>query len=223
MDWILEVHLDLDLSYSSLHLSVEMFDRYIRLAPKPIHEPVKKFFVTLLIASKFTEERPPSVRAWVRGFSPLFHAPSEAISIEKSILKVLDYRLMKPTLYSFLTRVSDTFIKHPKAIRMALRFLAEVSLLHREMRSFRPSTIAVVIVKIVFRGRELRHTLSVERYLELVACDRGLLTRCEKLLRRFATFELQHIRVGVGRRYESGSLSIISKTISGQTSLDMEV
>ena len=103
VDWLVEVHYKFRLHATTLWLTVNLLDRYLERKPL-LRNRLQLLGVTcLLIACKFEEIYPPEVRDCVF-VTDNAYSRDEVLSMEQSVLSVLDYQLCVPTGYHFLTR-----------------------------------------------------------------------------------------------------------------------
>ena len=103
VDWLVEVHYKFRLQSPTLWLCCNLLDRYLEKKPL-LRNKLQLLGVTcLLVACKFEEIYPPEVRDCVY-ITDKAYSRDEVLTMEQSILSVLDYQLCMPTGYHFMTR-----------------------------------------------------------------------------------------------------------------------
>jgi len=103
VDWLVEVHYKFRLQSPTLWLCCNLLDRYLEKKPL-LRTKLQLLGVTcLLVACKFEEIYPPEVRDCVY-ITDKAYSRDEVLTMEQSILSVLDYQLCMPTGYHFMTR-----------------------------------------------------------------------------------------------------------------------
>ena len=110
IDWLVEVHLKFKLMPETLHLTVNVIDRF--LAKKQVtRKNLQLVGVTaMLVASKYEEIWAPEVRDFVY-ISDKAYSRDQILNTEKMMLNTLKFNMTVPTAYHFMNR----FLKAAKA------------------------------------------------------------------------------------------------------------
>ncbi|KAG0244743.1 hypothetical protein BGW41_006301 [Actinomortierella wolfii] len=143
VDFLIEIHNHFHLQPETLYLAMNMMDRYLskRVVYKKHYQLVG--MTSLWISSKYedSKEKLPSVSQLCKLCSNTYDEAA-FITMERHILKTLDYNLGHPTAEAFLKKdlefsgTDDTVVGH------VAQFLMELSLFQRCFLSFGSSTIA---------------------------------------------------------------------------------
>ena len=141
---------------------------------------------SLLLACKHEEIYPPEVRDCVYITDRAFNR-QEVLDMEQTILRVLNWKLHRPTAYSFL----DRFLSLTKAspmTRHAATYYLERTLQEHELLNFRPSMVCASAVILALNNSEIPNLEE-----EYVHGERpGLVRRRSKLSILFAIFRSNH-------------------------------
>lgn len=103
VDWLVEVHYKFRLQTPTLWLCINLLDRYLERMPLMRNRLQLLGVTCLFVACKFEEIYPPEVRDCVY-ITDNAYSREDVLTMEQSILSVLDYQLCRPTGYHFLTR-----------------------------------------------------------------------------------------------------------------------
>lgn len=186
VDWLVEVHMKFKLNPETLYLCVNIIDRYCSLE-QVLRTKLQLIGVTsLLLACKHEEIYPPEVRDCVY-ITDRAYDRQEVLDMEQTILRVLNWRLYRPTAYSFL----DRFLSLTKAspmTRHAATYYLERTLQEHELLNFRPSMVCASAVILALNNSEIPN-----REEEYVHGERpGLVRRRSKLSILFVIFRSNH-------------------------------
>jgi cyclin B len=126
IDWLVEVHLKFKLMPETLHLTVNVIDRF--LARKQVtRKNLQLVGVTaMLVASKYEEIWAPEVRDFVY-ISDKAYTRDQILNTEKMMLNTLKFNMTVPTGYHFMNR----FLKAAKAdkkLEQVAMYLMEVTM-----------------------------------------------------------------------------------------------
>lgn len=146
VDFIVEIHTQLQLRPEVLYLAINIVDRYVsrRVVYKKHYQLVG--CAALWIAAKFedSKERVPLVRELFEMCCGAYET-SAFIQMEGHILTTIGYNANHPTaeswLRSYVQFKDSSFNEHP-LVQSTSRFLMEITLFHREFVGVRPSVIA---------------------------------------------------------------------------------
>ena len=145
------------LNPETLYLCVNIIDRYCSLE-QVLRTKLQLIGVTsLLLACKHEEIYPPEVRDCVY-ITDRAYDRQEVLDMEQTILRVLKWKLYRPTAYSFL----DRFLSLTKAspmTRHAATYYLERTLQEHELLNFRPSMVCALAVILALRFPIVRRSM----------------------------------------------------------------
>ena len=126
VDWMVEVHCRFRLQTTTLWLAVNILDRYLMKA-RVMRAKLQLVGITaILISCKYEEMQPPEVTDCVT-ITDEAYQKVEILEMEKDILTVLDYDIMVPTAYTFLSRYLNA-VQAPESTRFLAHYYAERNL-----------------------------------------------------------------------------------------------
>ncbi|EDV92063.1 G2/mitotic-specific cyclin-B [Drosophila grimshawi] len=141
IDWINEMHLQLQLQAESFHLAVAIIDRYLQLVKDTKRTKLQLVGVSaLLIATKYEERLPPAICVLVHITADTYTV-HEIRQMELHILKTIDGNLSRPSPNYFLrryTQAANTDVQH----RVMSEYFVELASLDYKLASCKPSEIA---------------------------------------------------------------------------------
>ena len=160
VDWIVDIHLQFQCAPETLHLAINIIDRYLTNV-EITRDIVQLVGITaLLLASKYEDVSPPEVKNCVLICEPSYTV-QQVLDMEVDMLRELSYNLTIPTGYPFLqrflfiTRASET-------MAIAANYYAERMLQEHDALKFRPSVIAAASVCLAINHPEIRTFDSIE-------------------------------------------------------------
>lgn len=177
VDWIIDVHFKLNLLSETLHLSVNLIDRFLSIRIVSIGKLQLVGVSALLIASKFEEIVSPSVDTFViltdRSFTE-----DEILRAERYMLHSLGYKVNFPSPMNFLRRCSKADCYDPE-IRNLAKILLDITLLDEKFLPFLPSVVSCSCMLLARRihsaeDSELFYHYCAYTYDDLVDCARTL-------------------------------------------------
>lgn len=143
VDFLIEIHAHFLLQPETLYLAMNMMDRYLskRVVYKKHYQLVG--MTSLWISSKYedSKERLPSVNQLCKLCSNTYDEAA-FITMERHILKTLDYGLGHPTAEAFLKKDLEVSGQDDLRLRHVAQFLMELTMFTRCFLSFGSSTIA---------------------------------------------------------------------------------
>ncbi|KAF3332344.1 G2/mitotic-specific cyclin S13-7-like isoform X1 [Carex littledalei] len=142
--WLVKMHYGLRLWPETLYLAVHIIDRYLCLAVTPRSNLQLVVICSLLIASKYEENKALKVNDLLQ-LTGYRYTKEVVICMEKMILNRLEWYLTVPTTYMFLVR----FIKAAKAdkeLENMIYFYGELGLVEYKMILFVPCMVAAAAV-----------------------------------------------------------------------------
>lgn len=154
IDWLVEVHMKFRLVPETLHLAVNIVDRYLATVEIP-RETLQLVGVTaLFLASKYEEIYPPELKDCVV-VAQRAYTSQDFLDMEADMLSELSFNLTVPTGHPFLQRF--IFITQAsKTMASAANYYLERMLQEHDALQFRPSVIAAAAVCLAINHPEIR-------------------------------------------------------------------
>ena len=149
VDWLIEVHLKFKLVPETLHLTVNIIDRYLNICEVSRPKLQLVGVTALSIASKFEEIFPPELRDLVY-ICDRAYAREEILEMETKMLRKLDYRINVPTAHAFLVRYLKAAHADKHIVQLACCVL-DSTLLNYGLLQYLPSQLAAASVLIARR------------------------------------------------------------------------
>lgn len=149
MDWIVEVHYKYKLQPPTLWLCINILDRFLEKVDVPRNRLQLVGITSLFIACKFEEVNAPEVRDCVY-LTDNAYQRTDVLQMETSILTALDFQLMVPTGYHFLTRLLNR-IRAPERVRLIASYTAERNLQESEIFFYSAKVYAAAAVYVAMR------------------------------------------------------------------------
>lgn len=149
MDWIVEVHYKYKLQPPTLWLCVNILDRFLEKVDIPRNRLQLVGITALFIACKFEEINAPEVRDCVY-LTDNAYQRTDVLQMETSILTALDYQLMVPTGFHFLTRMLNR-IRAPERVRLIASYTAERNLQESDIFLYSSKVYAAAAVYVALR------------------------------------------------------------------------
>jgi len=143
IDWLLEVAVAYDCQPSVVFLSITYMDRffknfYTKLKAKKLH---MTGMVALFLASKYQSVFPLPIKALVEKIAHNKYLPVEFLNFERVFLKVLNFKLNTPTVFTFLDIFSTQFLV-PKCVHQTALVVSLISEFFYENLDLLPSSVA---------------------------------------------------------------------------------
>ncbi|KAL8469362.1 hypothetical protein ACS0TY_032257 [Phlomoides rotata] len=139
INWLIEVHIKFDLMEETLFLTVTLLDRYLSLENIKKNEMQLVGLTALLLASKYEDFWHPRVIDLI-SISAESYTRDQVLTMEKTILKKLKFRLNEPTPYVFMLRFLKAAQSDKKFSRLAF-YLIELCLVEYETLNYKPSML----------------------------------------------------------------------------------
>jgi cyclin B len=139
IDWLIEVHMKYHLRPETLHLAVNLIDRFlskVRITRKHLQ---LVGVVASFIASKFEEIHPPEINDWVY-ICDRAYTKDDILTTECTMLSTLSFQIMVPTaahFFDFLEKANTCDDVH----RSLAQYLLELGLLDIRMLKYQPSHV----------------------------------------------------------------------------------
>lgn len=145
IDWLVEVHMKYRLSSETLHLTVNLIDRYLSKATVTRKRLQLIGVVAMFIAAKFEEISPPELHDWVY-ITDNAYTKEDVLKMECTMLTALSFQIMVPTAAHFfesLQKANGCNTVH----REVAQYLLELSFLDVGMLKYSPShTVAAALM-----------------------------------------------------------------------------
>ncbi|GAU21666.1 hypothetical protein TSUD_251500 [Trifolium subterraneum] len=146
VDWLIEVHRKFELMPETFYLTLNIVDRFLSTKAVPRKELQLVGISSMLIASKYEEIWAPEVSDFVC-ISDNAYVREQVLTMEKTILRKLEWYLTVPTPYVFLVRYIKASTPSDKEMENMVNFLAELSMMHyATVSTYCPSMIAASAV-----------------------------------------------------------------------------
>ena len=148
IDWMVDVHAKYRMSPQTLHMTVDLIDRYLS---KDFTIPRQKLqlvgITAIFIASKYEEIYPPEVYEFVR-ITDHAYTPEEVFEMEEDMLRALEYYATAPTAYQFLERFLKASGSTLETTRCFALYVIDRTLQEYRLIKYPPSVIAASAVHI---------------------------------------------------------------------------
>mmetsp|Transcript_78541 Transcript_78541/g.123796 ORF Transcript_78541/g.123796 Transcript_78541/m.123796 type:complete len:400 (+) Transcript_78541:68-1267(+) len=139
VDWLIEVHMKYGMRNETLHLTINLIDRYLSFKAVSRKRLQLVGITATLIASKYEEIHPPEVRELVH-ITDNAYSKDELLQTEVGMLSVLGFQIMVPTaahFFDFLQKANGCDEMH----RMVAQYIIELGLLDIRMLHHTPSHV----------------------------------------------------------------------------------
>jgi hypothetical protein len=136
IDWIVDVHCRYKMHQCTLWLCINLIDRYLEKVSIARSRLQLIGVAALLIASKFEEIYPPEIQDF-KHMTDDSYSRQDIVNMEADILRAIDYQLVVPTGFHFLTRYLENS-NASETVKHLTAYYAEKSLHDYEMLNFKP-------------------------------------------------------------------------------------
>jgi Cyclin, N-terminal domain/Cyclin, C-terminal domain len=179
VDWLVEIHLKFRCEPETLHLAVNILDRYLTSVDVPRDMLQLVGGTALLLAAKYEEIYPPELHDIVV-ITNRTYTKQDVLDMEAEILSEISFNLTVSTGYPFLQRF--LFVTQAtKTMGDAAKYYMERMLQEHDSLMFRPSVIAAAAVCLAINHPEIRD------YDEIESEKPGVVSRCNEQLVRCAS------------------------------------
>jgi cyclin B len=137
IDWLVEVHMKYKLRPETLHLTVNLIDRFLSRTTVARKRLQLIGVVAMFIASKFEEISPPELHDWVF-ITDKAYTKEDVISMECTMLTTLGFQVMAPTCLHFFT-ILEKANACDAVQRDVAEYILELGLLDLHMLRYSPS------------------------------------------------------------------------------------
>jgi len=139
IDWMVEVHMKYKLRAETLHLTLNLVDRYLTKVQSTRKRLQLVGVCAMFIAAKFEEINPPELHDWVY-ITDNAYKKEDLLVMECTMLATLGFQITVPTAAHFfevLQKANGCNAVH----RELAQYLLELSLLELRMLQYRPSQL----------------------------------------------------------------------------------
>ncbi|KAH9488428.1 G2/mitotic-specific cyclin-B [Bulinus truncatus] len=150
MDWLIQVQSHEELKDETLHLCVDLIDRFLSLVNVDMSKLQLVGISSLLVASKFNERFAPEISTLCYLTDNTF-VKEEVLHYEKLILHKLKFDLSKPVCITFLDRFLQVH-KHSVEIEYLAKYLLDLTIMYAHLMPVLPSLKAAAAL---FMARQL--------------------------------------------------------------------
>ena len=192
VDWLTSLHFSLDLLQPTLFLAVNIVDRFLSVEVVSSEHDLKQVaIVALVIACKFEENWSPSALTLMEededGYGSTYYSQKQTDAIEKNILQKLGWKLLVPTIHSFLVEIFDSCGYCEQEFKDMAFFFGEVALNNYHATiSYPPSALAVSAIYAAMCVLKKSHG-SKQKFLNTYQShSKGEVTFCAGMLQRLA-------------------------------------
>ena len=161
IDWLVDVNVKFRLVPETLFMTVNLIDRYLSVRTVTRHRLQLVGVSSLLIACKYEEIYPPSLKEFV-AICDKAYTSQQILDMEADILATLNMELTHSSALRFLDRYSQIAEIEKKAYYFA-RYLIETVLLEYNMLKYRNSLVAagaIFLVNKIFKKHGWTETLA---------------------------------------------------------------
>lgn len=155
IDWLVEVHHKYKLQTSTLWLCVNLIDRYLSIEIIKRGKLQLVGVAALFISCKFEEVYPPESKDFVH-ITDNAYTHSELLKMETDILNTLNYEVLVPTGFHFLSRYLNC-IKASDNTRMLANYYAERNLQEGHILEVKPRVVAASAIYAALKQQEDRY------------------------------------------------------------------
>ncbi|KAF9901512.1 hypothetical protein EC991_006049 [Linnemannia zychae] len=212
VDFLIEIHNHFNLQPETLYLAMNMMDRYLskRVVYKKHYQLVG--MTSLWISSKYedSKEKLPSVSQLCKLCSNTYDEAA-FITMERHILKTLDYSLGHPTAEAFLKKDLEMAGQEDQVLKHVAQFLMELTMFQRCFLSFGSSTVAA---SALFLARSIcRKQIVVPNDPNVFACiqylDNSLTNVSKTVHEKYARSRLSQASIVVKEWVDNGGRALI--------------
>eukprot|EP00929_Paragymnodinium_shiwhaense_P020385 TRINITY_DN1360_c0_g2_i1.p1 TRINITY_DN1360_c0_g2~~TRINITY_DN1360_c0_g2_i1.p1 ORF type:complete len:479 (+),score=112.24 TRINITY_DN1360_c0_g2_i1:85-1521(+) len=138
-DWLIEVHMKYKMRTETLHLTIDLIDRYLTLRIVARKRLQLVGVSAMLVAAKFEEIHPPEVKDFVY-ITDNAYTKEDILNMECDMLAALQFKICRPTAAHFaehFMEVNDC----AEAQRHLVQYLLELALLEMHMLKYSASLL----------------------------------------------------------------------------------
>ncbi|KAI9891751.1 MAG: hypothetical protein M1814_002501 [Vezdaea aestivalis] len=205
LDFLIEAHAAFRLLPETLHLAVNILDRYCskRVVYKRHYQLVG--CASLFIAAKYGDkkEKVPTVRE-LKAMCCQLYDDEMFIQMEWHVLQTLDWIVGHPTLDEFLQIALTTEVKADDELEHMTLYLIEMALFHKEFVSTLPSVLArsaLAFARCILSRNTINHCQWAASYDPNIVCALSQRIRDPSfvLLKKYESHLLSGVSIKLGR------------------------
>ncbi|XP_061197637.1 G2/mitotic-specific cyclin-B-like [Saccostrea echinata] len=182
-DWFIQVQVHQELSQQTLHLTVELVDRFLTFRRIPLNTFQLVGITCLLIAAKYNERFAPEVQTLCY-LTDNTYDKEQVLRMERQILKTIDFDLNIVDVTVFMDKLLLIESDLPKEMRQMTKYILDLTLVSDEFVYSVPSMMAsaaVCLARKILVPVEPSWTLGLSyfsRYAEkdLIPCMKKMLS-----------------------------------------------
>ena len=167
IDWLIYIQFKLKYSVETLHLTVNLIDRYLERVPVNRKDLQLVGVSSMLIACKYEELNVPKINDLVY-ITDNAYVKSEVLSMECQILTALNFNLTFVSPVRFVEGYSRVLSLRFKEVCMA-QFLLELALIDYKFIQIRPSVLAAAACFLVRYDSDGKENFKINEKIFLAA------------------------------------------------------
>eukprot|EP00762_Andalucia_godoyi_P006730 ANDGO_06145.mRNA.1 Cyclin-A1-1 len=194
IDWLNEVAQEYNLKQETLHLSVNIIDRFLSAVPVARSRLQLVGVTGMLIAAKYEEIVAPTVEEFVY-ITDNTYSREDVLKTEGQMLNILRFNITAVTIMDFLPRFLRAGNADSRVSQLAL-FLSELTLQEYQFLHYTPSMIAAAAVSLALHTCGLlAWTPTLEYYTSYTVADvRSCVAEMHSVFRNAEYQSLQAVR-----------------------------
>ncbi|XP_052027582.1 G2/mitotic-specific cyclin-B3 [Apodemus sylvaticus] len=163
VDWLVEIQTSFQLSHETLYLAVKLMDLYLMKVQCEKNHLQLLGSTAYMIAAKFEESYPPSLSEFLYTCEEDLYQKNDMLSLERHMLKTLNFEINIPTAYNFLRRYASCIHVSMKTLTLS-RYICEMTLQEYEYIEERPSKLAAASFVLALFMRNLNDCVPTLEY-----------------------------------------------------------
>ncbi|KAE8125851.1 hypothetical protein FH972_020620 [Carpinus fangiana] len=135
MDWLIQAHMDFGFEQETLFLAVNVVDRFLSSVVVSVFELKLVAMAALVIACKYEEKWLPSAidfqdipETYFTSLFDVSFTQEQINSMEKKILNTLEWKIMVPTIHSFLVELLGSFGVTDRNLKNMAFYFGEIAM-----------------------------------------------------------------------------------------------
>jgi len=188
VDWLIDVGIEYELENETVFLTVSYIDQFLSSLTISLQNFQLLGTAALFIASKYEEIYPPELKDFIFVTDDAY-TKFQMLSMEKVILKSLNFSVSPPTIFYFL-KYFLTKLSLPTYVQYFAEYLCFLSLLYTDpFLSYSPSDIAISSIILALHTYTITDLVSLDEFKQLTKIhfckdDEGKLSDAKAILIR---------------------------------------